>query len=342
MNTIIPRQLGMKVPEPIRVVFDTFPLRTYAPVLDKSTQNDEHIFFFSKKGDSSTTKESECFHLGVHKVNKSLVMGKMVFLPSDPIGLADCLILCHRHNLLLPRDAKDEKSVHSITELSYLASPDNELPILLEGKDAVAQKIVSSGEISKSVSNNYFSKNSQAFFINDYLDSLVDLWIFILLVDIPQSHNPCSTYSSLFYQDDQVKQSDSLLYLTTLKLIGEMANWNFFKKRYSYLFQQEKSIYSTISRINKSNFLKAFAVCNETAFEKVYFEKLMDFERFLSMVMKYLEQEQESEAKTIIEIKLASFCFAFSLLKCQNTHIERLMKKYPEVIEFSERIISRY
>lgn len=332
----------MKVPSPIRAVFDAFPLKEYPPDVFKKPNSELGVYFFSKSSGNFEPDELENFNLAVHKISTVVVGEKTKYLPSDPIGLSTCLILCYRHQLLLPSDESDQTSLHTLRELSYLASPDNELPMMIETKGSITQRITPSNEITKSVSSAYFTENSQAFFINHYLDTLVDLWIFILLADIPQSHNPIPVYSSLFFQDDSVQQSEAYLYLTILKLLTEVSAWNSFKIRYSFLFQQEKTILSTLFRISKRNLLKGLAVCDERAFEKVYFEKLREFERFLPMIMNYLKNTEESHAKTVIEIKIASFCFTVSRLNCKGAHIERLMQKYPEIVQFSESVICQY
>lgn len=332
----------MKVPLPIRAVFDAFPLKEYPPEVVEQPQSEPGVYFFSRSDEDSKTDELENFHLAVHRICPTVIRGKNKYLPSDPIGLASSLILCYRHQLLLPSDKTDRQTLHTLRELSYLASPDNELPIMIETKGTTTQRITSSNEIVKSVSNAYFKGNSRAFFINHYLDSLVDLWIFILLADIPQSHDPLSVYSRLFFQDEAVRQSETFLYLTVLKLVTEISDWSSFRIRYSFLFLQEKSVLSTLSRIGKRNILKGFAVCDDRAFEKVYFEKLKEFERFLLMIMNYLKNMEESPEKTVLEIKIASFCFVVSRLGCQGTHIERLMQNYPEIVTFSEGIIIQY
>lgn len=340
--SVKPHSHRMKVPQPVRAVFDAFPLKEYPPALNEHHKSTVGVHFFSRIDDNSDTNDLENFHLAVHKVSSTVVEGKTKYLPSDPISLASALILCYRHHLLLPSDQTDRRALHTLRELSYLASPDNELPMMIETKGATTQRITPSNEITRSVSNAYFKENSGAFFINHYLDRLVDLWIFILLADIPQSHNSMAVYSRLFFQDEAIQQSEPLLYLTILKLVTEISNWSSFRTRYSFLFQKEKTVFSTVSRISKRNILKGFAVCDEPAFEKVYFEKLAEFERFLLMIMNYLKNTEDSPEKKIIEIKIASFCFSVSRLECHGTHIERLMQKHPEVIKFSEDVISCY
>lgn len=333
----------MRVPSPVRAVFDAFPLKEYPPDMHVPFES-EGVHFFVRDKDNFET-ELDNFHLAIHKVSLTSVGTQKKHLPTDPLGLASALILCHRHQLLLPTDEVKEteyQTSHTLRELSYLASPDNELPIMIETKGATTQRITTSHEITKSVSNAYFKENSQAFFINHYLDRLVDLWIFVLLADIPQSHRPLSIYSRLFFQDNAIQRSEPLLYLTVLKLVTEISSWNSFKVRYSFLFQKQGSVLSTISKVNEKNLLKAFAVCDERAFEKVYSEKRMEFEKSLPMVMNYLKSTEESPARTIIEIKLASFCFCVSRLGSEDTHIERLIQKYPEVVKMSEVVVSQY
>lgn len=129
-----------QVPGPIKALFDTFPLKTYPPIY--SEPSDEGFVYFGVK-DSSKETDSR-FTLGVHGL--AHIEGKT--LPTDPFSLADCLILCHRHGLTLPKNK--EKSPYSMAAFSYEASPTNELPILVEQTKDTAT-VIKAHEIQDSI-----------------------------------------------------------------------------------------------------------------------------------------------------------------------------------------------
>lgn len=126
----------MKVPAPVKAVFDTFPLVTHPAA---AVDDDEGVrkYRFTRAAGASDTPGAT-FTLAVHNV---VTVGGVI-VPTDPVSLGQCLVLSLRHGLRLPRPARGSAAPGniapgsaapgSIVALAYQASPDNELPMLVE------------------------------------------------------------------------------------------------------------------------------------------------------------------------------------------------------------------
>lgn len=332
----------VKVPEPLRCIFDTFPLQTYSEVLHESQSSHSNEFFFDSKNSSHVIEKSgRKFCLAVHKAQLIKLNGVMKRVPTDPFGLANSLILCYRHELKLPSEEKGLKSQHSIKLMSYLASPDNELPMLVENRSSVTEVITSSKAFQKSIASKYFLDDAQGFMFNQLLDNLKDLWIFILLSDIPRCGD--ADYSGIFHQDWEISSSNIANYLMSLKLATIIPNWTSFRTRYPHLFHSSATKPQDASRLTSESLLEVLATSDPKAMEVMYFEKLQDFERLLPLIMRYLNTTQQSDDKVIIELKLASFVFAVSNFIPESTYIGRAFKsKYQHIVQQSYEVLERF
>lgn len=331
----------VKVPEPLRILFETFPLKTYSPIPNLDSKFRDQVHHFGKKSSNNADK-AETFYLGVHNVKRIEIGGKGKLIPTDPFSLADSLVLCHRHGLLLPSE-DGAKSHHCIMTFSYQASPNNELPILIETSGDVTRSIRNPQEIRESMSINNFGENAQAFLVNQFLDNLNDLWTLILLADLPA--NNTSAFSAIFGEDPEVASSSSIVGLKLLKLVSDIPQWSSFKVRYAHLFDNKKSYAANLPfRLARESFLEVFAISDPNSLEKVYFEKLLEFERSLPLLWKYLESTEESEARTVIELKIVSFVICIEQFLSEGTHVGRMMRmeKLADIIHHSKTVLEKF
>ena len=325
----------MKVPEPLRYIFNRFPLKTF-PAIEDNTHHQENEFYFGLNEASSCNEQDQNFCLGVHNIQPVCIKGEKKYIPTDPVSLGNCLILCFRNNLFLPSKGKQPLSRNSMRLMSYLVSDSKELPVLIETNGSRTESITDSKSFAQSVSLKYFSKDLQGFLINHLLDNLNDLWILILLVDVHESGS--FDYSKLFYQDPEIASNKIANSLTTMKLVADIPYWTSFKIRYPHLFHSHLS--TNLSGESLRDLINSF---NSKAIEKTCIEKLQDFERTIPLVNKYLDSIEESDSRSIIELKFASFVFVTSTFVSKSSHIGRLLEfKFKDVISFSKEVISRY
>ncbi|SSD58866.1 uncharacterized protein SCODWIG_00627 [Saccharomycodes ludwigii] len=141
----------MLVPRLIQIIFNRFPLKEYGPQqeVDINLVNkiEQHRYRLIPKTNfdnkAINANEAKC-EIGCYKVFKYTVAGnkngvESVFLPNDPICLYLLLQFCYKNNLNL---ATDDKNIDfstnnnflrfSLVELSYHASTEKQLPIMIE------------------------------------------------------------------------------------------------------------------------------------------------------------------------------------------------------------------
>lgn len=328
-----------KVPEALRYIFDRLPLKTYpAIVQDNAFQVNEFHFCLNRLYPLSDSDQKFC--LAVHNVQLVKVNGEGKYVPTDPFSLADSLILCFRHNLLLPSEGGQRLSRHSMKLMSYFMSRNNELPVLIETRGSRTESITSSRSFSEAVSVDYFTDDLQGYLFNQFFDNLGDLWILILLSDMQKSG--ANESSRLFFQDPEVCVNNIASNVATLKLIGDVSNWASFKVRYPH------TIRSNVSKLKAS--VRSHEILSEVitsldfkAIEGLYIEKLQEFERAIPLVTNYLKSTAECDSRTIIELKFASFVFVTSTFINESGHIGRLLKfRLQEAVSFSKEILDRY
>lgn len=313
-----------QVPGPIKTLFDTFPLKSYPPIF--SEQSDEGFVYFGLKEPSKS--DSSKFTLGVHGLAQ--IEGKT--LPTDPFSLADCLILCHRHGLFIPKDEK--KSPYGMVTLSYEASPTNELPILVEQTKDTAN-VVKSHEIQDSITKKNFSRSVIELLINLFLDDLNDLWILILLSDVANSNRTRLTKIFGF-----LKEADGNEYLESLlisRLLNDIPGWNSFKAKYPLLFHRNRFHAAARSKDIKDAYYKS----SSDALQKLLFEKMCQFERNLPLIWNYVKESEKSESVTILELKTAAFVFIIDQFVSEGTHIGRMIAKdaYVDIVKESRSVV---
>ncbi|ODV77166.1 uncharacterized protein CANTADRAFT_33870, partial [Suhomyces tanzawaensis NRRL Y-17324] len=212
------------VPAPVKQLFDTFPLATYPPVPNSTPEGlqetESNKFYFG----GPTTPHH--FTLAVHNVFILEGSASRV-VPSDPVSLGQALILSYKNKLKLPRLNEVSASPNAIAKVSFHASPDNQLPILIE-EQKEQRNIRTYAAINHSIlSKNFQGQDPELLAINELIDTkLFDLWILTLLSEKLDE----DTLSKLFQFHGIVGK------LASFDLYQEIPNWQAFKIRHPELF----------------------------------------------------------------------------------------------------------
>lgn len=198
----------VKVPTFINNVFDTFPLVEYPPVNNTTEElrhdlEDQKVYFTQHE-----PKEKGSFILGVFNVCEY----KGHTVPTDPISLGYTLILANKNGLGLP--TPNAKGGHCIMKLAYNASPNKQLPILIE--DESTRIIRCYDELAKLINKSLTTQQDK--FIMGLVDTTIfDLWVLCLLVE-------------------KIELADifglRLSQITKYDLLNDIKAWNGFSVRY--------------------------------------------------------------------------------------------------------------
>lgn len=338
-----------EIPKPLKKVFDSFPIYSYPPIPNTTPSNNQSIeankFYFTSASEKS--EASQCFTLGVHNVYELQTDNGKKIVPSDPISLGHSLILCHKNGLKLPSlENSCHKTNHSIIKLSYHASPDNQLPILIEDDTKLQTRNIRSAlSMNQSVKvNNKFSENPLARLINELIDiEFADVWILCLLGDLPGSN--LEAFHKLFRVDDEIMQSTLASKITILSILNEIPKWGSFNVRYAYLFDHSKFklIFNIPERAKSEGILEIFAAANNESIAKTYANKLEELENNLELLIEYIQTGDSSEQKEIIKLKLASFVIIIDSL-LENTKLRQVLTqdKFNAFVKLCYKLIEKY
>lgn len=209
----------MLVPEPLQKLFNNFPLVDYPPIPNSTpainTKLEENRYYFT--GDDSN---EAIFTLAVFNIAK--VNGK--YIPTDPFGLSYGLILSKKNNLKFPTPSahtNKSRKAHSIMKLSYSASPDKTLPLMIE--DDLETKTRDLRVLAQLETEVNARLGPEDQFINQLIDTeLFDLWLLCI-----------------WYESERIDLGLvfglELVGLTKLHLFETMPEWKHFKTRHPKL-----------------------------------------------------------------------------------------------------------
>lgn len=219
--------------------------------------------------------------------------------------------------------------------LLYEASPDNQLPILVEtvgGKNSV----VSFDNVEKSISKKV--SVFQDSLINDLLDDLRDLWILVLLVDLPQ-HNP-EAFATFFKSLDEYSYSETISRLLLAKYIPDIALWNHFSKKHPDIFARGRFYGALHSR----SLYDYFTQSSFAGLSSLYHGKLHHFRRSVPLILGHVRSMTDSEAKTIMSLKLAAFFYVATHFVGESTALGSTVrqKDFADAVSMAEDTIMRY
>jgi sorting and assembly machinery component 35 len=248
----------MKVPLPIKAVFDAFPLASYPPIpsttLEKQNAVESCKFYY-------TGNTNDSFQLGIHNVIE--VNGKM--LPSDPICCFYSLILAQKNNLKIPQPNSDVKNGNCLVVVSPYSAVDNQLPILIE-TTGDSRTINSSSAISTMITKKLSGKDV---IVGQLFTSLYDCWILCLLCEDLSSE----TLHKIFHVNTETALLD------TTDLYQQIPLWQAFKTRHPTLFDAHYNVNNHILRRNTM------------ALQSYYNSKLDDLTTELDLLVAYKDSK---------------------------------------------------
>lgn len=170
------------MPMPVKRMFDTFPLQTYAAQTDKdeavALEIQRRSYAFTKCSDDGSELTAEgTYKLGVYNVFFEATTGAV--LATDPWCLFVQLALCQKNGLRLPTQSREPTPSHSCNHelmvLSRLSNPDETLPILVEG---YKKRIIRSTEAISEIMRSRILDDAEQLMYHTLLDTvLYDCWI---------------------------------------------------------------------------------------------------------------------------------------------------------------------
>lgn len=285
ISTALLYSYTMQIPRPVKEVFDAFPLTTYPPVPaatpDLSANLEARKYYFLA---SSSASKTSSFILGVQNV----VDWNDRMLPSDPVSLGQCLILCEKNGLSLPTRNAVDASSNCIMNLSYHAAPDRELPILIEDECAL-RTIISSSSI---LASNKKLLVPTDLIMNNLIDTkLYDLWTLCLLVEYQKiSFNKIFT---LNIPDESTASPLNSLFVSTL--LQDVPTWRSFTVRHSSLFRDSRAKEIVATMINREP--------RADAIEAYYGEQLKELGSIIQLLADYVKENNS----TILNLKLIAW-----------------------------------
>ncbi|CAH2354587.1 sorting assembly machinery 35 kDa subunit [[Candida] railenensis] len=308
----------MEVPQALRQVFDSFPLKTY-PSITASTSSQLEVlearkFYFTSSSKTTSLAKSSSIILGINNV----VEYRDIILPSDPVSLSQCLIICHKNGLKLPlatrKGITDENASNCLMTLSHQAAPDSQLPILIEdnkkndGGEPIRSLIPSYSIVN---SNKKDLSDSSDILINDMMDTkLIDLWLTCLMVD-PNVNPP--VLSKIFTLESFPSVTSSLSGLYISALLQDIPRWRSYEIRHSNLFRNSKLKDTITSVVRKSD---------NSALQAFYIHQLSEVRDLLELISDYV---LESDCM-ILKMKLTGFLLSVDLI-LYDTELGKIIKQ---------------
>ncbi|ODV93926.1 hypothetical protein PACTADRAFT_35671 [Pachysolen tannophilus NRRL Y-2460] len=335
-----------RVPEPIKAVFDTFPLKTYSANkksdLTLFPQNTTNKFELIKKDqDQSQFSSQGNFQLGVYNVSK-YVKDPNVLIPTDPICLSTLLIINLRNGLLLPKvkfpegDNGNIKNNNFITILSYHASYDGELPLLIEdnsGKNL--QKSIKSTSLINDLNLTRCTDNKE-FFKCQVVDSILyDCWVITVLYEL-------SDLQKLKIYTDLLNDKENSMVLDTLTLNDLLASTLI--TRFSFNIRNE----NLASYWSNNNLIKNL-VYRRSLLAKIEMEKNSIFRKTLEILeifeqelakSNFFLEENNKELPSILDCKIAGLVYCI-LQWCEGSKLYAMINTLPNLKSHCYRCIDK-
>jgi sorting and assembly machinery component 35 len=281
----------MKVPEPLRQVFDSVPLHEFPPVRQLAAQEKEAVeqrhHRYSVK--TSSTKFTLCVY-NVYQADDN------TYLATDPLCLAVELALGHTNGITIPKVNNDhlDKSRDSVFIVSHHAHPDGHLPLYVEedNKRRITKDYV---HIQDSLMNSV--KSSSEIMLISLVDSVIyDSWITTLLFECD------TTLKSQIYIHEPTENYELVNSLGVHSLVNCLIHRNGFELRNPHI--------TKLYEHDTTSFLASFFPKNQrgVAFEKERNQR--ELEHALDNLENILAKKQSqffSDSLGLLDIKLASY-----------------------------------
>ncbi|KAG2732062.1 hypothetical protein G9P44_004479 [Scheffersomyces stipitis] len=319
------------IPESVKKLFDTFPLTTYPAIPKTTSGNDEFIeekkFYFENEKQSQISTNAS-FSLGVHNVVEFKGQdGKRKYIPSDPVSLGQALILCHKNKLKLPTTSSTNRSCNSIMKVSFHASPDKQLPILIED-DKQSRTIRTISSIIETVAKSNFQKHpyldAELLVLNDFIDlKLFDLWILCLL------NESIDRFDEIFDIDSKLDLSFVAKSLVINNIYSEVEHWRAFRTRNPNLFDYMGQ--------------NTQMIASNTSLKNYYYLQIDEFADILPLWIKDINTDvsQNSIQQNIIFFKLSSYIVIIHEL-LQGTKLNEVLVQHPDFVKACLQVLQDF
>lgn len=332
----------LQVPKPLKTLFDTFPLATYGPVANTTPQNDAYIeaskYCFetkdSKNGKDSSDPSDSVFTLGAHNVVPLHISNTLRYVPSDPVSFGLALVLCRKNGLLLPQGKGTLN--HSIMNLAYHASPDNQLPLLIEDEKET-RNLRSGTSVGASVASKYFAESTVDYMVNNLIEhELYDLWLMALLIELPSMPEK---FNSIFSHKEEITRNEAATTATLISLLLEIPSWRALKVRYPHLLHESKSAVAIrIPRnVLKGSLVQAFSTADSSALERTYHDKLETLKTTLHLLVSYVHENPND----IVKLKLVAYIVSVDSLLRETKLGQLISKKFEDLVKYSYNTIEK-
>lgn len=320
--------MALGIPAPVKALFETFPLKKY-PASSKLSDDDDGLLYFGVPDD---VKQKDAFTIGVLNLQKV----EEKFVPTDPFGLFECLYLCYKHRISLPTGT-NTVGPFTVTSMLYEASPNNELPLFIENVDG-QNSLINLESFQNVIKKKFFQNNTKESLLNDFLDDLRDLWILILLVDLTE--NDKENFKNIFGLLSKHDSSPTLSSLLLGKYILDVAQWGSFTTKHPEIFSKG-NLYGALQSRNLHDYL---AQSSFEGLKTLYTSKLNHFARTIPLISSRIQGIEDSAAKDILELKLASFMFTVMHFISEKTVIGKLVRnnEFKNIRESADKIVLQY
>ncbi|KAL6949966.1 hypothetical protein ACO0QE_000635 [Hanseniaspora vineae] len=233
--------MASHTPSLVTKTFSAFPLSVYPGQHDKDSKLQKEIekrtfpLRSRHKPKHLNTTQVEKFEdsiaIGVYKAQAycDSIKDTTVYLPTDPLCLNVLLSMMLKNELLLPKKNGFEQTAYSMVELSYHASPDGALPILVEPEHLESNLTIHArnpiirtyGEINNVLAERLSSESDAHLLLAELMDTIFyDVFIMQLLKE-PE------VYASKYVWDDNA----STLQQNYNKFMLNLMNQNRFSLR---------------------------------------------------------------------------------------------------------------
>lgn len=280
------------VPEPVKALFDRFPLQTYPPI---SKRDDAMNYEFAQRTydfqgpNALQTDINDTFTLGVYSTFQE--PSSDVALATDPWCLYAQLSLCKKNSLKLPRVTRTEsgrpsKPQQKMALLSPLATQNESLPILVEGYNK--RFIRSSDSIHDTLKSRAAEDPQQLMYISLLDHVIYDCWVTQVLY-----HLDDEDFLKLYSFEASLGRNNSLvqpLSVQSLKL--SLIKRNEFHLRHKVLAQNVES--TAVSY-------------KSTSLQDILAPILERCQKVLLRFEKLLQDKPFVESPTYLELKIASY-----------------------------------
>jgi sorting and assembly machinery component 35 len=174
----------MQVPQPVKQLFDHFPLKTYPPVpqlaSDEKQQIEHRLFSYSASASTSSSQ----FKLGVYNVIQ--MTDKTTYIATDPLCLAAELSLSLQNDIKLPKiNNKHHLANNSLFLLSHHSNKQAQLPIYIEQDPrSKSKRIVRDHQSMNELYCSRVESSSELMLITLADCVLYDIWTATVLLDL--------------------------------------------------------------------------------------------------------------------------------------------------------------